>query len=262
MDNIINKLKYWLNSKEKLFVDFKRYVLDWENPDKHRIFIDRKSDVLFIAHIDTVQKPKFIRKTKNRWYAQGLDDRLGCMLASELSKELNVDLLICDLEESAKSTGQYHDLKDYNWIVEFDRAGEDVVTYDLDCDRFRQAIDKHFTMGFGSFSDICQLNTDVCCMNVGIGYKLAHSKDSYVNLKTMRKQIEKFREFYQENKGIKYVQDYKPDRYTWIDDSIDYSQGECEICGLINKVDYIYGHIICEDCFEDMYEQYYSTIWK
>lgn len=262
MNNLIAKLKYWLKSKEKLFVDFQKFTIDFNDPKKQRIFIDRKSDILFVAHIDTVQKPKFIKKTKNRIYAAGLDDRLGCLIAHELSTELKTDLLICDLEESAKSTGQYHKLKEYNWIVEFDRAGNDVVTYDLDNIDFRQALSEYWEIGFGAFSDVCQLKTQACCVNVGIGYQHAHSKDSYVGLKTMRKQIAKFKQFFNEYKDTKFEQDLfvEFDEFN-CDYSYKSSIGECEICGIMADVDYVFGHIICEGCFEDMYSQYCQVFW-
>ena len=267
----INKLQYWLKSTAKLFKDFKSLVLDGNDPKKRRIFIDRGSDVLFVAHIDTVQKPKYIRQRKTktgkqkRIYAQGLDDRLGCMIAYELSKEFNIDLLICDNEEQGKSTGQYHKLKDYNWIAEFDRAGKDVVTYDLDSAKFKSALSDYWEIGFGSFSDVCQLKTNVCCVNIGIGYEFAHSKDSYVCIKTLNKQIEKFKQFYAANKDIVYIQECIPikDVYIWDDSEYHFDRtiGKCELCGLSNNIDYIFGHIICEDCFEAMYAEYADVMW-
>jgi hypothetical protein len=86
-------------------------------------------------------------------------------------------------------------------------------------------------------------------MNVGIGYELAHSKDSYVDMKTLKKQVKRFIQFYQKNKDIKYVQDVKllVNRYD------DCFAGECELCGMLSDVDYVFGHIICIDCFEYMF---------
>jgi len=250
-------LIYWLKPKEKLFLDFEKYVLDFDSPDKHRIFINRNSNILFVAHLDTVQKPKYIRqrKTKSgkqkRIYACGLDDRLGCMIAFNLSEKLNADLLLCDNEESMNSTAQYHNCKNYNWIAEFDRAGSDVVTYDLDCVEFRQAISKYWKIGLGLFSDIAQLNTQACCMNVGIGYEFAHSKDSYVCVKTMLQQIEKFIKFFNQYKDVKFIQNCQ-EKYDYLP---QYNFDECEICGEIEN-SYIYGHNICRECFTDMLQQY------
>jgi len=113
-----------------------------------------------------------------------------------LSERLDVDLLLTDHEESCDSTAQYHTLKNYNWIAEFDREGEDVVTYNLDSKKFLTALGDFWSIGIGAFSDICSMQTDVCCVNIGIGHQLSHSKDSYVCIKTLRKQIERFLIFY------------------------------------------------------------------
>lgn len=260
----LNELKYWLNPKETLLADFDSFVLDNNDLNKRRIFMDRGSLVLFVAHIDTVQKPKFIRnrKTKSgklkRIYAQGLDDRLGCMIAYQLSDELNTDLLICDNEEKCRSTGQFHELKDYNWIAEFDREGNDIVTYDLDCDKFRQELLEYWRIGFGTYSDIMNLQTQACCMNVGLGHKFSHSKDSYVDVRTLRKQIAKFKRFYEEHKDTKFVRDYHPE-YGYDSYSTQYyadKWGVCEICGLTNNVSHVFTYDICEDCFNEMIYQF------
>ena len=248
---MIKKLKYWLKSKEILFADFKRFTLDYKDLNKRRIFIDRKSDVLFVAHIDAVQTPKYIRtrKTKSgklkRIYAQGLDDRLGCMLAYELSNEFDADLLICDNEEKFQSTGQYHRLKDYNWIVEFDRAGNDVVTYNLDSPKFLTVLSEFWNVGIGACSDISELETTTCCMNIGIGYEFAHSKDSYVDVKTLNKQLDKFRTFYSLYADTKFEQELT-DNFM-----------ECEICYGNYNVAETFGYLICEDCFNVMFNNYY-----
>jgi len=248
---MIYKLKYWLQPKYKLLEDFSKYTLDKSNWKKRRIFIDRNSDVLFVAHIDTIQIPKFIRtrKTKSkklkRIYAWGLDDRLGCMIASDLAKELNADLLITDHEESFGTTARYHDCKEYNWICEFDRHGNDVVTYGLDSLEFKKALREYWNIGIGSYSDICELNVDCCCMNLGIGYELDHSKDSYVAIKTMNKQIELFKQFYLKYKDVKF-------------EYIDSKTECCDVCGIPNAMN-VYGYYLCEDCFYNMvYEHLYD----
>lgn len=250
----LNTLEYWLKSPEKIFMDLQSSVLDWENPERNRIFIDKDADVLFVAHIDTVLTPKYIRqrKTKSgivkRIYAHGLDDRLGCLIAYGLSKELDADLLICDNEEMCRSTGQFHNLKDYNWIVEFDRAGGDVVTYDLDNVEFREALSKYWHIGIGAFSDISQLETLSCCMNIGIGYEFAHSRDSYVDVKTMRRQVARFRRFYEEYKDVKFVQDITYEEVG--------SAGECVLCNDAGICETVYGYQICRECFEVMMADY------
>ena len=134
----------------------------------------------------------------------------------------------------------------------FDRGGGDVVTYDLDSVEWIAALADYFRIGIGIFSDISMMDTDLCCVNVGIGYEFAHSKDSYACIKTMNRQIAMFKQFYAEYKDVKFVQDKKPEHNVF-----DYYEaGECELCGLLTSVDYIFGHIICEQCFEDMLAEY------
>ena len=111
---MLNKLRYWLKPINTIFEDFNGYVLDADDKTKHRIFIDRDASVLFVAHLDTVIKPKFHGKTNKRIYASGLDDRLGCLIAYELSEQLNADLLLTDHEESGGTTIAYQDCEKYN----------------------------------------------------------------------------------------------------------------------------------------------------
>ena len=253
----VKSVKYWLKSKERLFSDFSGFVLDGGDVKRRRIFIDRQSEVLFVAHIDTVLPPKYIRTRKRksgkikRLYAQGLDDRLGCMVAYELSEELNADLLLCDHEEEMRSTGQYHDLKEYNWIAEFDRGGEDVVTYGLDTEEFLCALGDCFVIGDGSFSDLCVLKTIACCVNVGIGYVHAHSRDSYVNVGILDRQIARFREFYETYQDTKFEQDNKYN--DWMPE--EGLQGDCELCGSYLDVQTVFSRTICRECFYELMEE-------
>jgi hypothetical protein len=267
---VIELLEYWLQTKAAIFKGYETYLLDSEpvqgklgvedNPGR-RIFIDRGSDVLFVAHIDTVQTPRFRKQKENKIWAAGLDDRLGCALADHYAREWNVDLLICDYEESAMSSGSHHDLKEYNWIAEFDRNGGDVVTYDMENDDWLNCLHKYFDIGWGTFSDLCSLKTKCCALNIGIGYKHDHSEDSYVDLCIMNNQIKKFKEFFDVYKDTKFVQDeekYRNNIYTgWYgnnytrDSWSDAEYRECDYCGNLGAEE-VHGARICQDCFETM----------
>ncbi len=246
-----DNLLYWLQPINSIFSDFRSYAVDVSNKRKRRIFIDRGSDVLFVAHLDTVQKPKFYKQTNKRIYAAGLDDRLGAMMAYELSNELKADLLLTDNEESLRTTAQYHECKDYNWIVEFDRAGCDVVTYDLDNPDFLLALSEYWKIGFGSYSDIADLQTTACCFNIGVGYENAHHVISYADIKTIEKQTAAFKDFCNQHRDTKFVQD---ERYLYDECLYDPDGSECEICGCAYGSS-VFGRIICEDCFAYMMEQ-------
>ena len=245
---MIDKLDYWLQPIDTIFADFAEHVVGQDK--ERRIFIDRGGSILFVAHLDTVHPPKYKRtrghKAK-RIYAQGLDDRLGCLIAYELSERLGADLLLTDNEEIFQTSARYHDCRDYNWIAEFDRAGGDVVTYDLDSPDFLSALGEYFPIGMGAYSDICDLETEAACVNIGIGYELAHSLDSYVVVQTMQDQIERFLLFYAENKDIVYRHAYP----VW-EDRLAYSN-RCDVCSIAHA-DEIHGYFLCEDCFYTIFE--------
>ena len=243
-------MPYWLQSTAKIFDDHRQYTLDAADSTKHRIFIDRGSDILFVAHLDTVLPPKLIRpRGAKRIYAHGLDDRLGCCIAAILSEKLGADLLLTDHEETCRSTAEFHELKDYNWIAEFDREGQDVVTYNMDSKAFCDALSQYWTIGIGAFSDICSMKTDVCCVNIGIGHKFSHSKDSYVCVKALRKQVKLFLEFYARYKNTEFKQDYR------ITDEYGYNasdDGLCDICGW-EYGESIYGYTLCYSCLMEVF---------
>lgn len=238
--------------------DADNHVLDVADDESHRIFIDRGGSVLFVAHLDTVRKPR-LRKSDRRYiHGQGFDDRLGCMLAYNLSKELGADLLLTDHEEGGGTTARYHKTKDYNWIVEFDREGIDVVTYGLDGYDFRQILENYWNIGFGSYSDICDIKTDACCFNLGLGHRNSHSKNSFIKIKELESQIDKFKEFYAVHKDTKYVRtkqtrNFTDDRHYLTEKDRSYFVGDviCEFCGADHGTK-IYGYIVCSACFENM----------
>lgn len=253
-----NLLKeFWFRSTKQIFRDFNKHVLDKGRIDKHRIFIDRGSDVLVIAHLDTVQKPKWGKLSHNILYASGLDDRLGCFLANQIAEELGLDLLLTDHEERGGTTGMFQTLKDYNWIAEFDRGGADVVTYDLDCPEFLDALDEFFGVEYGLYSDICSMDTTACCVNVGIGYdrESAHGKDNFADLSVAVDQMNRFKEFYAIHKDHKFVQTVTERSYD--DQPGSYGSGrywdQCDICGSDNAQD-IFGYLLCFDCVRYMME--------
>jgi len=107
----------------------------------------------------------------------------------------------------------FHPSENYNWVAEFDRRGKDVVTYSCGSTKFENALKENFIVGWGTFSDICFLQTDVACMNVGIGYCNEHSTNSWANLATAADQIYKFKQFYKKYKKQAFVREHKPCLY-------------------------------------------------
>jgi len=266
------ELNKWFVKTNKLFKIFRYNCLDYHNQNKRRIFIDRKSKVLLIAHADTVLKPNFRWKFNNKIYATGLDDRIGCWIIYCLSRELKTDLLITDKEESAGSTALHHNCKDYNWVAEFDRRGEDIVLYDTGSTKFEKALRKYFKIGWGTFSDICFLDTTAACVNIGTGVQNEHFTNSFADLDATQRQIDKFKQFYKKYKDTSFIKDYKEGNYRLYTGYSNYSKywggynieentsssyncvGKCGLCGkrkIIFKEVEIDGDIwkLCEHCY-------------
>jgi hypothetical protein len=243
------------------FSSFGNYVQGSKSEDNRRIFIDNGSSILFVAHLDTVLPPMFKKQTAKRLYATGLDDRLGCLLAYELGTELQADILLTDNEEKCRSTARFHTCKDYNWIVEFDRAGNDVVTYDRDNPVFLQRLSDYWKIGVGSYSDITDLQTKVCCFNLGTGIKNGHYKSCSVDIKTLKKQLAKFRAFYAKYVDTKFVADDIPEPI--YSNSVQYGAYDkhevCELCNNDNQVELVHGYLICETCFLQLLDSQFIT---
>jgi len=202
------KLYNWFEAKYLIFNDFKEDVYEYNNLWHRRIFIDRDSKILLLAHLDTVHAPQFYSIYDNTLYASGIDDRIGCWMSYNLSMELQTDLLLTDLEESGRSTGQHHILKNYNWIVEFDRRGSDFVLYQCGSKEWENALKEFYPdRGWGSFSDISFLETESCCANIGTGVRFEHSVNSEADLSITYGQIHKFRKFFKKYKDDKFIRD-------------------------------------------------------
>jgi hypothetical protein len=129
---------------------------------------------------------------------------------------IKTDILLTTDEESCRSSAQvFKSTKKYNWMVEFDRMGDDVVTYGMDTVGFRDAIDAaKMIHNFGSYSDICDLDELGCCaLNVGVGYHDPHSIRAHMFVREYVHNMKKFVKFYWKNKDISYPLP-KPERNT------------------------------------------------
>lgn len=192
-------------------------------PNGYLYYQDNGASVLGVAHLDSVLwgKPRFYGS--DCVSCPQLDDRLGayCLLNALPAMGITLDILLTDCEEVGATTAQYFEpSKRYNWIIEFDRAGTDIVFYQYDDFapywRIRE--------GIGSYSDIVDLEQcGVCCANIGIGYHNQHTKDCYAYLSDTRKQLRRFARFYRKYKDTRFP--YSPPVDLWAEDSI-YSPNE------------------------------------
>ncbi len=176
------------------------------------IFQDNGSDVLAVAHLDTVRQDRHFgvyREDRDTLFNCQLDDRLGAWIILDAlpARDIVPDVLLTTGEESCRSTAAYFaNRKQYNWIVEFDRMGTDVVTYQYtSCDWLDALHAAGNRIGYGSYSDIAELDhLETAAVNWGVGYHNNHAPDSYCSISELGDALERFVKFYKENYAIRY----------------------------------------------------------
>lgn len=191
--------------------------------DDWYLFQDNGANILAVAHLDNVNPATSVkgfghvnyRGTNNekRVYCPQFDDRLGAYILLDLLPGIfggtPYDILLTTNEEIGMSTARNFlppAGKDYNWMVEFDRRGEDVVFYDYENPDWRAAfLDAGFRVGSGSFSDVAALKfLRICGVNIGVGYHDEHSKYAYMIENELIPQLEKFYRFFMLYKDTKF----------------------------------------------------------
>jgi hypothetical protein len=193
------------------FYDMERVEVDQPAPHNFYNFLDRGSNILAVAHLDTVASKD---KRKCRFVdtegagpivvSRALDDRIGAYSILEWLPALGFspDVLLTVGEESGKSTaGLYEPYKQYDWIIEFDRGGTDVVLYCYDDTPTRKLVsDTGATVGRGSISDISYLyNCGVKAFNWGTGYRDYHTAKSHAWLADTWEMMDYFLLFLEQN---------------------------------------------------------------
>jgi hypothetical protein len=199
-------------------------------------FIDNQSRVLGVAHIDTVLNSRLFKVQGDVIISPRLDDRLGLytLLYALPQAGINLDLLLCEDEEIGRSTAQYFTpSKQYSWIVEFDRHGNQVVMYQYDSPENRKLLSEcGLAVGVGTFSDICWLDGLNCVgFNFGVSYFNEHTLNCYMHVPAYETMLTRFTDFYNKHKytHLPYAQVFSPDLYDedWILPQDDY----CAYCG-------------------------------
>lgn len=186
------------------------------------IYIDNGASILAVAHLDTVQHANYfdiVDRGKDGCiiYSPSVDDRLGAYIILDILPKLgvNIDILFTDGEEIGRSTAANFTApegKSYNWMFQFDRAGDDVVMYQYDTPANRALlVAAGLKPGNGSFTDICKLDKlGVSGFNFGTGYANNHSVWAYFDLGVCIDMIEGFLKFYHANKDTRLVHESKP----------------------------------------------------
>lgn len=187
-------------------------------------FIDNGSDILGVAHLDaTGTYPHFTHvqiggPQGHEWvFSRWLDDRLGVFLLLDvLPRFANFDMLLTTGEETGQSSARFFkppEGRQYRWMFEPDRMGDDVVHYQYNTPQLLAALRQAGFSGLshGSFTDICHLeHLGVCGFNFGIGYTDNHSDWSRANLSQTLQQSARFLRFYETNQTVDFPWAPKP----------------------------------------------------
>lgn len=184
--------------------------------DNFYLHLDRGSDILAVAHLDTCvrheQRTTQFLKTgggEEVCFSGALDDRLGAYTILELLPKLGIehDLLLTVGEEQGNSTAQFFDPpegKKYNWLIEFDRGGTDVVMYQYDSPELRALVRASGARpSDGSFSDIAYLgHLGSKGLNWGVGYRDYHTTRGHVWLQDYWMMIGHYLKFHKANADL------------------------------------------------------------
>lgn len=204
--------------------DMERVLCDQPGPENYYFFKDNGSNVLAVAHLDTVIHPedrtcRFVMTegAGTVVFSGALDDRLGAYIILELLPLLGLtyDVLLTVGEESGQSTAGFFQPpsgKDYNHIIEFDRGGTDVVMYQYEDNEVRQLVKNcGARVGVGSFSDVSYLeHLEVKGFNWGVGYQDYHGPRGHAFLEDTFEMVAKYLVFAEQNEGV-YMPHYPAD---------------------------------------------------
>lgn len=224
-------------------------------------FKDNGGSVLLVAHADTVQQGRRFSNKGGLYFSPMLDDRLGVAIVVDLLPKLTdvrFDILITDDEESANSSARSFEVdKEYNWIAEFDRGGDDVVTYWIESEEWIDALMSFgFKIGEGIYSDICDIQQSCCMVNIGIGYHKYHSKDAYAVVSEAEDNIARFIQMIEAVGDKKYEADVAQTKYeTPLFDGLYSADYVCACCGSWSSevvVDDFTGDVYCPHCLADV----------
>lgn len=189
--------------------DMTRVEIDQPGPENYYYYRDHGSNILAVAHLDTVvaddKRRVAYHDTEDGLVIQSgcLDDRLGAYIILELlpSIGLQFDVLLTVGEESGCSTASgfvVPDGKEYDWIIEFDRGGMDVVTYEYEDDLLVERVESVGAIHApGIFSDISYMeHVGVKAMNWGVAYHDYHGPNGYAYIDETLAMVDLFVDFH------------------------------------------------------------------
>lgn len=190
-----------------------------DDNQSHYWYKDNGSNVLAVAHLDSVQPYTHAFITPDFLFSSVLDDRLGVYIMLELLPQLgiNCDILLTDGEERGASTGEYFEpSKIYNWMFQFDKQGTEVTMYDYQTPEYKKMLEEYgFHITSGLFTDICFMEHLKCLgINFGCGYRDYHNINAYAKVSELTQMISKFIKFYNDNKETHFSAEVKKSYYS------------------------------------------------
>lgn len=205
------------------------YKVEQRQPADFYAFKDNGSNILAVAHLDTVSKRwgrtcRFVDTEGGLVvHSRALDDRLGAYVILDLLPKLGLtfDLLLTVGEETGESTAAFFEPpKEYDWIIEFDRGGTDVVMYQYEDEDTVELVEASGAdVGFGSLSDISYLeHVGVKAFNWGVGYQDYHGPRAHAYLEDTVKMVAHFLEFHAVNAGVRHPHEQKGSPWGWLDE--------------------------------------------
>lgn len=206
---------------ERDSLSFTDYATLYPLPGHERFYYyqDNGSDILAVAHLDTVQSNRscqVINTASGMLAVSGaLDDRLGAYIILELLPAIGIkcDVLLTTDEEHGQSTAQdFTSDKHYNWIIQFDRGGTDVVMYEYETPAMCKLVtEADAKVGIGTYSDICNLEHLGCkAFNWGTGYADYHSARSHAWIDDTLRMVARFANFHKHNATTYLEHDEQP----------------------------------------------------
>lgn len=206
--------------------------LGYTDIERNEFFLYAKGTkpVLLVAHVDTVHEP-YVGKDRRILHDQkrdilwcptglGADDRAGVYGILEIVKNGHRPSILLTEEEEWGGVGakeflahRGHVLQDYHFMIELDRKGrEEAVYYSCENEEFKKYINSFgFKTSIGTFSDISVLlQSQVCAVNLSIGYRDEHMNHETLYIRHMYNTIGKVCDMLG-----KPTKEYRFTPYTW-----------------------------------------------
>ncbi|WP_299429448.1 hypothetical protein [uncultured Meiothermus sp.] len=229
LDVLMEFLEMPLGSADAVFDKFSQVpgaLLHGEGLERF-LFIkgERANKVVLVAHADTFWDEHYERShafepkelefkdgiIKNKKGGLGADDRAGCAMIW-LLKEMGHSILITDGEEGGRKGSKWlmHENPDiahrinseHQFMIQLDRRGaRDFKCYSVGTDKFRSYVGEitgYSEPDYSSYTDIVTLCSDICGVNLSIGYCEEHSENEHLKFQKWLNTLDRCRQWLSE----------------------------------------------------------------